>query len=135
MKCIIIMTLERTFKSYNENALFLEECSSLHQGIDQTKVYYSTDDQFFLISWLKGKRFLCWGMVIHSFHLLVYSGAWIRQFKYIFLMIKEGSTKIVNFMTHGTGVLMLGCGHMSFYWKCIIFYSINKQHIDCYKWL
>ena len=29
------------------------------------------------------------------------------------MMIKEGSTKIVNFMTPGAGVLVLGCGHIS----------------------
>ena len=30
-------------------------------------------------------------------------------------MIKEGSTKIVNFMTPGAAVLMLGRGHISHY--------------------
>ena len=29
------------------------------------------------------------------------------------MMNKEGSTKIVHFMTPGAGVLMLGCGHIS----------------------
>ena len=29
-------------------------------------------------------------------------------------MTKEGSTKYVNFMTPGAGVLMLGRGHMSY---------------------
>ena len=28
-------------------------------------------------------------------------------------MTKEGSTKIVNFMTPEAGVLVLGCGHIS----------------------
>ena len=32
---------------------------------------------------------------------------------YKVMMTKEGSTKIVNFMTPGTGVLALGCGHTS----------------------
>ena len=32
--------------------------------------------------------------------------------KYIIIMTKEGSTKIVNFMTPGTGALMLGRGHI-----------------------
>ena len=41
------------------------------------------------------------------FHL----GAWFRQTKCILMMTKEGSTKIVNFMTTGTGVLVLGRGH------------------------
>ena len=38
---------------------------------------------------------------IHYFfknHLL-YSGPWIKHTKYILMMTKEGSTKIVNFMT------------------------------------
>ena len=47
-------------------------------------------------------------------NLLLYSQALIRQTKYIVMMTKEGSTKIVNFMTPGVGVLMLGRGHMSF---------------------
>ena len=29
------------------------------------------------------------------------------------MMTKEGSTKIVNFITPGTGVLVLGRGHIS----------------------
>ena len=44
---------------------------------------------------------------------LLYSGAWFRQTKYIVVKTKEGSTKIVNFMTPGTGVLVLGCGHIT----------------------
>ena len=51
------------------------------------------------------------------------------------MMIKEGSTKIVNFMIIGAGVLMLGRGHLSHnseYRVYIIFYSINIQHIDCH---
>lgn len=26
-------------------------------------------------------------------------------------MTKEGSSKIVNFLTHGIGIVLLGCGH------------------------
>ena len=46
---------------------------------------------------------------------LLYSQLKIRQTMYIpvVLMTKEGSTKIVNFMTPGAGVLMLGHGHIS----------------------
>ena len=29
------------------------------------------------------------------------------------MMNKEGSTKFINFMTPGAGVLVLGCGHIS----------------------
>ena len=45
-------------------------------------------------------------------------------------MTKEGSTQIVNFMTPGARVLMLGCGHISHIVN--IFHSFNIQHIDCY---
>ena len=31
------------------------------------------------------------------------------------MMTKEGSTKIVNYMALGAGVLMLRCGHISHY--------------------
>ena len=31
------------------------------------------------------------------------------------MMAKKGSTKIVNFLTHGAGVFMLGRGHISHY--------------------
>ena len=45
--------------------------------------------------------------------LLLYSQALIRQTKYVVMMTKEGSTKIVNFMTPGVGVLVLGRGRIS----------------------
>ena len=38
-----------------------------------------------------------------STNLLPNSWAWIRQTKYIVMMTKEESTKIVNFMTPGQG--------------------------------
>ena len=50
-------------------------------------------------------------------------------------MTKEGSAKIVNYITIRTGSLMLRRGYMthnSEYPVCIIFYSINIHHIDCY---
>ena len=46
-------------------------------------------------------------------NLLLYSQALIRQTKYVVMMTKEGSTKIVNFMTPGAGVLVLERGHIS----------------------
>ena len=39
---------------------------------------------------------------------------------YIVLMTKEGSTKIVNFMTPGADVLMLGRGHKSHYSEFVV---------------
>ena len=44
------------------------------------------------------------------FKNLLYSQVWIRQTKYIVIMTKEGSTKILNFMTPGAGVLVQGLG-------------------------
>ena len=46
-------------------------------------------------------------------NLLLYSQAQIRQTRYIVMMTKKGSTKIVNFMTPGAGVLVLVRGHIS----------------------
>ena len=50
---------------------------------------------------------------LHYFfkNLLLYSQALIRQTKYAVMMTKEGSIKIVNFITHEAGVLVLGHGH------------------------
>ena len=45
------------------------------------------------------------------------------------MMTKEGSTKIVNFMTPGAGVLVQECGHKShivklhYFFKNFLFYS------------
>ena len=46
-------------------------------------------------------------------NLLLYFQALMKQTKYVVMMTKEGSTKIVNFMSPGAGVLVLGCGHIS----------------------
>ena len=45
---------------------------------------------------------------IHYFfkNLLLYSQAYIRQTMYKVMMTKEGSTKILTFMTSGAGVLV-----------------------------
>ena len=40
-----------------------------------------------------------------SKQLLLYSGAWYLQTKGIVIITKEGSTKIVNFITPGQGFL------------------------------
>ena len=39
------------------------------------------------------------------------------------MMTKEGSTKIVNLMTPGAGVLVLGCGHKSHIVKLHYFFN------------
>ena len=46
-------------------------------------------------------------------NLLLYSQAYIRRCRYIVMIAKEGSTKIVTIMTQGAGVLVLWCGHIS----------------------
>ena len=56
-------------------------------------------------------------------NLLLYYQALIRQTKYVVMMTKEGSTKIVNFMTPGAGVLVLGRGHMSLIMKMHYFFK------------
>ena len=53
-------------------------------------------------------------------NLLFYSVAWFRQTKCIVMMTKEGSSKIVNFMTPGAGVLMLGRSHISHYSEYVL---------------
>ena len=62
---------------------------------------------------------------LHYFfkNILLYSKALIRQTKYLVMMNKEGSTKIVNFMTPGAGVLVLGRGHISHIVKMRYFFN------------
>ena len=45
---------------------------------------------------------------------------------------KEWSAKIVNVMIHAAGVLKQGRDHMSLHCLCVIFNSINIQHIIGY---
>ena len=56
-------------------------------------------------------------------NLLLYSGVWFRQTKCIGMIIKDGYTKIVNFMTPGEGVLLLGRGHISHIVKMHYFFK------------
>ena len=44
-------------------------------------------------------------------NILLHSQAYIRQTKNVVMMTEEGSPRIVNFMTPGVGVLVLGCGY------------------------
>ena len=62
---------------------------------------------------------------IHYFflNLLLYSWTIFRQTKCIVMMTEEGSTKIVNFMIPGVGVLVLRCGHISYIIKIHLLYS------------
>ena len=54
---------------------------------------------------------LCHMVKMHFFkNRLLYSQSYIRQTYYKVIMTKEGSTKIINSMTPGTMVLVLGHG-------------------------
>ena len=46
-------------------------------------------------------------------NLLLYSGAWFIQTKCMVMLTEELSTKFVNFMTPGVGILVQGSGHIS----------------------
>ena len=72
-----------------------------------------------------GRGHICHIMKMHYFfkNLLLYSQAYIRQTKYIVMMRKEGSTKIVNFMTPGAGVPVLGRGHICHIMKMHYFFK------------
>ena len=51
--------------------------------------------------------------MLYSFkNLHLHSHTYMRQTKYIVMITKEVSTKIVNFMTPGAEVLMLGRGNI-----------------------
>ena len=62
-------------------------------------------------------------------NLLLYSGAWFKQIKCIVMVTKEGSTKIINFMTPGAGVLVRGHDYisnlvnMNYFFKNSLLYS------------
>ena len=53
-------------------------------------------------------------MKMHYFfkNLFLYTQFKIRQSEGIVVMTKEESTKILNFMTHGAGVFVLGHSHI-----------------------
>ena len=55
--------------------------------------------------------------------LLLYSQAKIRQTKYVLMMTKEGSTKIINFMTPGAAVVVLRYVHIRTIGK--VHFSVN----------
>ena len=57
-----------------------------------------------------------------SLSKIFYSGAWFRQIEYMVMMTKEGVTKIVNYMTPGAGVLVLGHGHICYIVKMHYFF-------------
>ena len=73
----------------------------------------------FMKPWASGEFCALGGHISHKVkmhynfnYLLLCCQALIRQTKYVVTMTKEGSTKIVDFMTPGAGILVLGCGHI-----------------------
>ena len=62
-------------------------------------------------------------------NLLLYSHAYIRQTKYIVMMTNEGSPKLIDFMTPGTGLIVERRGHichvvkMHYIFKNLLHYS------------
>ena len=56
-------------------------------------------------------------------NFLLYSQAQNRQSNYRVIISNEGSTKFVNFMILEAGVLVLGCGHISYIVKINYFYE------------
>ena len=54
----------------------------------------------------------------------------IRKTKYIVMMTKERSTKIVNFMTHEAGVLMHGHFHISCVVKIFLSFKILFSTVE-----
>ena len=61
----------------------------------------------------------------------MYNRAWIRQIKNKAIMTKEGSTKIVNFITNGAGGRMLGRGYMRHFIEYALS-SIVSMKITCH---
>ena len=51
--------------------------------------------------------------LMYFFKNVLQTGTWFRQTKCIVMITKKGSTKIVNFMTPGAGVRVVGRGHIS----------------------
>ena len=75
---------------------------------------------------------ICNIMKMHYFvKNLLYSQALIRQTKYVVMMTKEGSTKIVNFMTPRVVVLMLGCGHICHYSEYVLSSTLSIYSGSC----
>ena len=71
---------------------------------------------------------------LHYFfkNLLLYSGAEISLTECIVMMTKEEFTKIVNLITRGAGVLVLGSGHLvnMQYFSFLLFLSTLGHGLD-----
>ena len=91
-------------------------------------VYFMTPGVWVLVI---GCGHISYRVKMHYFfkNLFFNSQALIRQTKYVVMMTKEGSTKILNFMTPWVGVLVLGRGHIShrvkmhYFFKNLLLYS------------
>ena len=61
---------------------------------------------------LRCSRISCIVKIHYFFIHLLYFQAQIRRTEDIIMISEVFSTKIVNLITHGEGVLVLGCGHI-----------------------
>ena len=67
------------------------------------------------------------------FLLFILSTLW---HEYVVMMTKGGSTKIVNFMTPGAGLLVVGHGHIShtvkmhYFFKNLLLYTLRLNWLD-----
>ena len=105
------------YKSYSENVLYLWKASSLLLSIDQTNLIYSNDidDQGrvyqnckFHDPQGKGCFARAWPCKSFSENALFLWKSDKQKICNVVIMTKEGSTTILNFMTSGAGVFVLG---------------------------
>ena len=64
-------------------------------------------------------------LLLLKFSSLLSTLSQIRQTDCIVMMIKEGSAKIVNFMTPGDVDLTLGQGHLSHYGEYALYHTLS----------
>ena len=97
-----VLVLGCGYTSHTVKMHYFLENVLLYTQAQIRKLKYSNNDQ----------GFLCWGIVIwckrNISSPLLYSQEQIRQTKYIVMMTKEGSTKIVTYMNPGAHVFVLG---------------------------
>ena len=127
---------------------FFKNFFSLHPVIDQTNWEYGNADQwkFYQNCKLHGHRgrdscAKAWPYSVHAIFFPFSCLHWGKDqtnFKYIVTMTNEGSIKVVNFMTHGARVLMLGHDHICHYRNYFLLYQYTAFCVShnkcCFKW-
>ena len=104
--------------------MYFVENLLLYSRFRQTKYSYDEQERVYQnckfheprgrSSCAKGWPYKSYVMKMHSLKIsFLFSELQTRQTKYIVVMIKEGSTQIVNFMNTGAVVLVLRRGHKS----------------------